>query len=962
MNNFKDPFKVLSSLKEQPQKKFYSLQKFAEQEQISLARMPHSIKVLLESLLRNCDDQRVKLEDVRELANWQPSNTSPKGVPFVVARVILQDFTGVPLLVDLAAMRDAAASKGASPGLVEPDVPVDLIIDHSVQVDSFGSKDAFSKNLELEFKRNLERYEFLKWGQESFDSLKVFPPGIGIVHQINLEHLAQVVIDKKIEGGHLLYPDTLVGTDSHTTMINALGVVGWGVGGIEAEACMLGQPITIQTPDVIGVNLFGSLPEGVTATDLTLKITEILRKENVVGKFVEFFGEGTASLSIVDRAPISNMAPEYGATLAYFPVDDKTLDYLKLSGRDDAHIKIVEEYLKEQQLFGVPKEGEVDYTKVVTLDLSSIKPCLAGPKRPQDLIYLSDIKDKFSNLLTQDTSAGGYGKTKHTCVKGICIHTTGYYSLDNHQSSGGKHNLDSDETNVAWSEEEMVTNRPINTPVPDLQAKSSSKGTEKCDIILKDGSVVIAAITSCTNTSNPSLMIAAALLAKKACQKKLTVNPKIKTSFAPGSRVVSDYLGSAGLQTYLDELGFNLVAYGCTTCIGNSGPLDEQLESAIKEHEIIAASVLSGNRNFEARIHSSVKANFLMSPPLVVAFALAGRIDIDMDMEPIGFDNNGQPVYLRDIWPSTAEIEDVIKRTISPKLFQERYLASSQKIDKWQNIEVEKSARYNWQKDSSYIQHPPYFDKFNLKLPEPENLQNMRPLAILGDFVTTDHISPAGAILKDSPAGKYLSEKGVPQLEFNSYGSRRGNHHVMVRGTFANVRIRNRLLNGVEGGYTKVFPEETQHSIFEASQIYQKRQTPLIIFAGEGYGMGSSRDWAAKGTYLLGVRVVVAKSYERIHKSNLIGMGVLPLQFKENDDVDKLGITGNETFSIEGFDASLANNITAGQNVELVIKKDKTERRVVLQCRLDTDMEVSYYLNGGILPFVMRSKLTKLCK
>lgn len=947
-----DPFRVIKSLNDDKSQLYYSLPEFEKKEKCSLQRLPISIRVMLESLLRNCDGRRVKEEHVRQLAKWNAKKPQDFDVPFIVARVILQDFTGVPLLVDLAAMRDALAKKGASPETIEPEVPVDLIVDHSVQVDIAGSEEAFAFNLKMEFKRNRERYAFLKWGQDAFQALKVFPPGIGIVHQVNLEHLAKVVIVKKQNDHSLLYPDTLVGTDSHTTMINGLGVVGWGVGGIEAEAGMLGQPIYLQMPEVIGVLLEGSLQEGVTATDLTLRITELLRQEKVVGKFVEFFGEGAASLTVADRATIGNMAPEYGATIGYFPVDERTLDYLKMTGREANHIQLVREYLESQKLFGIPKKGEIDFTKVLELNLSEITPCVSGPKRPQDRINLINLKSKFKELLSASIPEGGYGKMPNLPKQNICVHVGGSFSLNAEHETGGKTSLDPTNVKIGWSEEEMVTNRPLNPAVNPPEIVESNELI--CDMVLNDGSIVIAAITSCTNTSNPSVMIAAGLLAKKALEKGLTVNSKIKTSLAPGSRVVTDYLNRTGLQQYLDALGFQLVAYGCTTCIGNSGPLEEHIEQAIKHYDLIAASVLSGNRNFEARIHGSVKANFLMSPPLVVAFAIAGKVDIDMEKEPLGYDKDGHPVYLRDIWPSSQEIKEAMAKGIQPELFKERYAHVMGEVPEWQEIGVVKSAEYQWDEKSTYIQNPPYFENFTLELPELTTLSHMRPLAIFGDSVTTDHISPAGSIRKDSPAGKYLLSLGVTERDFNSYGSRRGNHNIMMRGTFANVRTRNRMVEGLEGGYTKLMPEETVLSIFEASEIYHQRKTPLIILAGKDYGMGSSRDWAAKGTALLGVKVVVANSFERIHRSNLIGMGVLPLQFQNGESAEDLGFTGDELFSVVGFN----DNIVPQQELRLEIVSGDKKWQITVISRLDTQSEVEYYRHGGILPFVLRQMLT----
>ena len=889
---------------------------------------------MLESLLRNCDGKRVREEDVVRLAKWNPAKPYPGDVPFIVSRVILQDFTGVPLLVDLAAMRDALAKRKLDPKLIEPQVPVDLVVDHSVQVDKAGTSDSFQYNLEIEFLRNQERYEFLKWGQEAFETFKVVPPGIGIVHQVNLENIATVVAEVD---GTLLF-DTLVGTDSHTTMINGLGVVGWGVGGIEAEAAMLGQPVSMQTPEVIGFHLHGKLPGGVTATDLTLRVTEILRKEGVVNKFVEFFGEGTSSLSVADRATIGNMSPEYGATMGFFPVDEKTLDYLLMTGREKKAVERIRDYLVLQKLFGIPKKGEIDYTKVVELDLGTVKPCVAGPKRPQDRIVLEDLKEKFLSLLKAPLSAGGYEKTAPS--KTVYLHSGGSRVSEASEETGGRENGITNKT--GWSEDEMVLNRPFT-------ASSGSPGyTEgvEYDGKLFDGSIVIAAITSCTNTSNPSVMIGAGLLAKKAVEKGLKVGPLVKTSLAPGSRVVTDYLHKAGLDKYLDQLGFQLVAYGCTTCIGNSGPLDAKIEDAIKEHDLVAASVLSGNRNFEARIHGSVKANFLMSPPLVVAFALAGRIDIDMEKEPLGRDIQGKMVYLKDIWPSAREIEEAISKAVEAQMFKKRYAHVLTDNPIWGEVEVKKSAQFNWNPKSTYIRNPPYFTDFSPSLPPRTELENLRPLALLGDSVTTDHISPAGAFKAATPAGQYLLSHGVKEADFNSYGSRRGNHEVMMRGTFANVRIVNKMAGGKEGGFTKLMPEGKVMSIYDAAQEYAKEKTPLILFAGKDYGMGSSRDWAAKGTLLLGVRAVVAKSFERIHRSNLIGMGVLPLRFLDGEGWETLGIQGDETFTLKGLE-----KLTPHQEVTLEISNG---RRAKLSSAIDTPIEVEYYLHGGIMPYVLR--------
>lgn len=949
MPDLPNPFQTLQSLKNDQKHFFYSLPAFEKQSKISINRLPVSIRVMLESLLRNCDGKKVTEEDVLKLAKWSPKTNPGGDVPFVVSRVILQDFTGVPLLVDLAAMRDAVAVQGYDASLIEPLVPVDLVVDHSVQVDRAGTDDAFLFNLRTEFQRNHERYSFLKWGQEAFKTFQVVPPGIGIVHQVNLENIATVVVAKEEKGITLLYPDTLVGTDSHTTMINGLGVVGWGVGGIEAEAAMLGQPVALETPEVIGVLLSGKLQKGVTATDLTLRITELLRKEKVVGKFVEFFGDGAASLTVADRATIGNMAPEYGATMGFFPVDEKTLDYLKMTGRSDAQIKLIEEYLRAQHLFGIPRKGEVDFTKVVELDLSTIKPCVAGPKRPQDRIDLEQLKEKFAHLISEEVAKGGYGKPKNNFPK-VLVHADGSFSLNASHQTGGKESMENDTSTANWSESEMVQNRPMTEAV----ANPGYCEVIPADGVLSHGSVVIAAITSCTNTSNPSVMVAAGLLAKKAVEKGLMVNHMVKTSLAPGSRVVTDYLEKTGLQPYLDQLGFQLVAYGCTTCIGNSGPLEERIENAIKEYDLIAASVLSGNRNFEARVHGSVKANFLMSPPLVVAFALAGRVDIDMEKEPIGKGKDGKPVFLKEIWPSAEEIERTIATGLQPEMFKKRYSHILGDNPIWKEIPAPKGVEYAWDQKSTYIQQPPYFEKFTIDLPKAQELKNMRCLALFGDSVTTDHISPAGAFKAASPAGKYLISLGIKEADFNSYGSRRGNHLVMMRGTFANVRIRNKMANGKEGGFTKLVPEATVMPIFDACEIYAERKVPLIIFAGKDYGMGSSRDWAAKGSALLGVRAVVAKSFERIHRSNLIGMGILPLEFTNNEDHETLQLTGEETFSFHG----LEGGVKPHQTVTLSISRaGKTSSEASLIVRIDTPTEVEYYKHGGILPYVLRGIL-----
>jgi len=920
--------------------KIHSLPALEAQGVGPVGRLPVSIRVVLESVLRNCDGDRITEEDVRRLANWNAKSPVQEEIPFTVSRIVLQDFTGVPLLVDLAAMRDAAAKLGKDASFIEPLVPVDLVVDHSVQVDRSGTAESFRENLRFEFDRNRERYEFLKWGQQAFDTFSVVPPAIGIVHQVNLEHLAKVVFEREIDGETVFYPDTLVGTDSHTTMINGLGVVGWGVGGIEAEAGMLGQPVYFLTPEVIGVNLTGALREGVTATDLTLRITEMLRAHKVVGKFIEFFGEGLEELTLADRATIANMAPEYGATMGFFPVDEQTLDYLRITGRTDEQIALVRDYLEAQGLFGIPKKGEIDYTETLDLDLGSIVPCTAGPKRPQDRIDVPDLKKAFEDLLAQPVAEGGYGKAgdrdRSVPVRPVAA------PVGEELSGGVSRAPDGDLYGV--SEAEMVTNRPA---FPGAETKHPHQQEE----VLRHGSVVIAAITSCTNTSNPSVMLAAGLVAKRAVEKGLTVPDYVKSSLAPGSRVVTDYLEKTGLDESLDALGFQLVGYGCTTCIGNSGPLDDEIEAAVKEGDLVAASVLSGNRNFEARVHSSVKANFLMSPPLVVAYALAGRVDIDLDSDPIGNDRDGNPVFLKDLWPTREEIKELIRTGISPEMFREKYSEIASANEEWTRIESATGDLYEWDDESTYIQNPPFFEDFS---PEPgsiEPITDMRPLALFGDSVTTDHISPAGAIPEDGPAGQYLLSKGVTKRFFNSFGSRRGNDRIMTRGTFANVRIKNRLAGGKEGGHTRLMPEGEETTIFEACETYRHRGTPLIVIAGNDYGMGSSRDWAAKGTALLGVRAVIAESYERIHRSNLIGMGVLPLQFKDGRNAESLSLDGTEIYSLP----DLGNDLQPQSETRLVIERaDGETEEVPLLVRIDTGVEIDYYRHGGILPYVLR--------
>ncbi|MBL6912338.1 MAG: aconitate hydratase [Puniceicoccaceae bacterium] len=936
-----DPFNVLKELNGS---KYYSLPALGEYPGMgNISRLPVSIRIVLESVLRNCDGKKVLEADVKELANWSATDKSSKEIPFVVSRVVLQDFTGVPLLVDLAAMRDAVQALGKDPSVIEPLVPVDLVVDHSVQVDRSGSANAFLENLKVEFSRNKERYQFLKWGQQAFETFSVVPPAIGIVHQVNLEYLAKVVFEK--DG--ILYPDTLVGTDSHTTMINGLGIVGWGVGGIEAESGMLGQPVYFQTPEVVGVHLSGELPEGTTATDLTLRITEMLREAKVVGKFVEFYGEGAAKLSLADRATVANMAPEYGATMGFFPVDEKSLDYLRLTGRDEAHIQLVKSYYEAQNMFGIPRMGAIDYSVNLELDINSIVPCVSGPKRPQDRIEVPALKKRFSSLLEMPTAEGGFGIAKDDLTKKVRVKEP-VAAGGRDEPTGGVTDLSADEE-APMNEAEMVTNRPA-TP---------GEGEHHNPATLPEiahGQVLIAAITSCTNTSNPSVMIAAGLVARKAREKGLSVNPLVKTSLGPGSRVVTDYLEETDLQKDLDALGFQLVGYGCTTCIGNSGPLDPAIEEAIKDGNIVGASVLSGNRNFEARVHGALKASFLMSPPLVVAYALAGNVNIDLANDPIGTGSDGQPVYLKDIWPSNDEIESLVLSGLKPAMFQEKYGDLTAANPEWNAVQSTEGSIYGWDEHSTYIQSPPFFEDFGMTPGTITDLVNLQPLAIAGDSITTDHISPAGAIKEDGPAGRYLAEKGVGKRDFNSFGSRRGNDRIMTRGTFANVRFKNKMAEGKEGGYTKLMPEGTPMDIYDACQEYKKRGTGLIIITGEDYGMGSSRDWAAKGTALLGVKAVVAKSFERIHRSNLIGMGVLPLQFPEGISDESLGLTGEETFSLTG----LSDHLQPGQAVPMEIKSPDGSRQTVhLTVRIDTEIEIEYYRHGGILQYVLRDILSE---
>jgi aconitate hydratase len=859
----------------------------------AISRLPVSIRLVLESVLRNCDGKKVSDANVRELAQWQPNAARTQEIPFIVARIVLQDFTGVPLLVDLAAMRSASVRLGKNPKIIEPLVPVDLVVDHSVQVDFAGTADAMARNLEMEFQRNRERYQLLKWGMQAFDTFKVVPPGIGIVHQVNLEYLAKGVLRGP---ENVYYPDTLVGTDSHTTMINGLGIVGWGVGGIEAEAGMLGQPVYFLTPDVVGVHLTGALEPGVTATDLALTLTQKLREAKVVGKFVEFYGPGAAALAVVDRATIANMAPEYGATMGFFPIDAQCVEYLRQTGRSEEHCRLYENYFRAQGLFGMPKKGDITYSTDLDLELASVVPSVAGPKRPQDRIELGKLKEEFSSAFSKPLTENGFGKPAGDLGRAF----------------------------------------PVAAASPGEQ--------------LHHGDVLIAAITSCTNTSNPSVMLAAGLLAKKAVEAGLKPHPLVKASLAPGSRVVSDYLNTSGLQPFLDQLGFNLVGYGCTTCIGNSGPLAGPVEDAVTRNDVIAAAVLSGNRNFEARIHQNIKANFLMSPPLVVAFALAGRVTIDLTTEPLGR-AGGRDIFLKDLWPSLAEIRGAMLSALKPEVFQRLYRDFAAQNPKWNEIPASVGQVYEWDARSTYIQQPPFFENFSMQPGHITEIKGARALGIFGDSVTTDHISPAGSIKKTSPAGQYLIEHGVNFIDFNSYGSRRGNDRVMTRGTFANVRIKNLMVPGVEGGVTKFQPDGEQMSIFDAAMKYAQKNTPLIVLAGQEYGTGSSRDWAAKGTRLLGVKAVVAQSFERIHRSNLVGMGVLPLQFKEGVSARTLKLDGTETYDV----LELTNRLKPRQDLTLrVTRANGQSESIAVACRIDTPIEIDYYQHGGILPFVLR--------
>jgi aconitate hydratase len=871
--------------------KFYSLPQLGKALNVKIERLPISIRIVLESVLRNCDGKKVTEAHVRQLASWKPKASRTEEIPFVLARIVLQDFTGVPLLCDLAAMRNVAHKMGKDPKVIEPLVPVDLVVDHSVQIDNYGSKNALDLNMKLEFKRNEERYQFMKWGMQAFDTFKVVPPGIGIVHQVNLEYLARGVHKK--DG--VYYPDTLVGTDSHTTMINGIGVVGWGVGGIEAEAGMLGQPVYFLTPDVVGVNLKGKLHPACTATDLVLTVTELLRKAKVVGKFVEFYGEGCSSLSVTDRATVANMAPEYGATMGFFPVDDKTIAYFKGTGRTDAEIDALQTYFKAQQMYGVPKAGAIDYSENLELDLSSVMSSLAGPKRPQDRINLDAMKSTFTNLFSAPVKENGFGKNPAELNKKYKT----YDGLD-----------------------------------------------------ISNGDVLIAAITSCTNTSNPGVLLAAGLLAKKAVELGLTVKPHIKTSLAPGSRVVTEYLTKAGLLPYLEKLGFFLAGYGCTTCIGNAGPLSQPIEETVVKNELVCAAVLSGNRNFEARIHPNIRANFLASPPLVVAYAIAGTVLRDFKTEPLGKSKDGQDVYIGHIWPTSDEVQALMKLAMDAPTFRRLYGNLAEASPMFKRISAPSGQVYSWPK-SSYIAEPPFFKDFGMQPGHPGNISGARVLGVFGDSVTTDHISPAGSIKPTSPAGIYLQEHDIAVADFNSYGARRGNHDVMMRGTFANVRIKNLMLPGTEGGVTTYKGEKLP--IYDAAMRYIADGTPTVIFGGEEYGTGSSRDWAAKGTQLLGVKAVITRSFERIHRSNLVGMGVLPLQFTGSDSAASLGIKGDEEISIFGL-----GDIHPQQELMVEIKRaDGSKQQIKVKSRIDTAIEVDYYKHGGILPYVLRELISK---
>lgn len=877
---------------------YYSLQAFEAQGNGQVSNLPFSIKVLLEAAIRQFDGRAITQEHVKQIANWATDRDPNKEIPFIPARIVLQDFTGVPVVVDLAAMRDTMNRAGGDPKRINPLVPVDLVIDHSVMVDAFGSKDALEKNETLEFERNEERYRFLRWAQTAFDNFRAVPPDTGIVHQVNVEYLASVAATKTVDGETVVYPDSLVGTDSHTTMINGLGIVGWGVGGIEAEAGMLGQPLYFVTPEVIGFKLTGTLAEGATATDLALTVTQILRKKGVVGKFVEFYGPGLSNISLADRATVSNMAPEYGATIGFFPVDAESLNYLKATGREDEQVALIEAYYKEQGLFRTDATPDPVFSDVIELDLGSVVPSLAGPKRPQDRIELTNMKESFNSIIRTPIEKGGYG----------------------------------------LSEEKIAESVDVKHP----NGQTSKVGT---------GAVVIAAITSCTNTSNPSVMLGAGLVAKKAVELGLTKPGYVKSSLTPGSLVVTEYLQQAGLIEPLEALGFHVAGYGCATCIGNSGPLPDEVSQAIADNDLTVAAVLSGNRNFEGRVHAQVKANYLASPPLVVAYALAGTVNIDLAKDPIGYDKNNQPVYLKDIWPTSKEVQEAVQVAMKPELYRNKYADVFRANKRWNALDVPEGELYEWDTNSTYIQNPPFFENLGSELADIADIRGAKTLALLGDSVTTDHISPASSIKADSPGGKYLIEHGVAQKDFNSYGSRRGNHEVMMRGTFANIRIRNQVAPGTEGGVTTYLPTGEVMSIYDASMKYQDQGTNLVVIAGKEYGTGSSRDWAAKGTFLLGIKAVIAESFERIHRSNLVGMGVLPLQFADGESWKSLGLTGRETIDITG----LNNDVRPGQKVTVnATREDGSSLSFEAIVRLDSFVDVDYYRNGGILQTVLR--------
>ncbi|GMA49685.1 aconitate hydratase [Alicyclobacillus contaminans] len=906
MTDRRDPFGVRAALSVGGKSyTYYDIAALEEKGVGPVSRLPFSIKILLEAVVRQLDNKAIFEQHIRDLANWNAAAPAPNEVPFKPARILLQDFTGVPAVVDLAAMRAAMQRAGGNPKRINPLIPVDLVIDHSVQVDAFASKEALEFNIQKEFERNEERYKFLRWAQKAFDNFRVVPPGTGIVHQVNLEYLAKVVQQREIDGETVIFPDSLVGTDSHTTMINGIGVLGWGVGGIEAEACMLGQPLYQLMPEVIGFKLTGQLPEGATATDLALTVTNMLRKKGVVGKFVEFYGSGLSSISLADRATVANMAPEYGATMGFFPVDAETLNYLRNTGRDEALVELVEAYTKAVGLFRTDSTPDPVFTDTLELDLSTVSPTMAGPKRPQDKIELKNMKSTFREALQKPIDKGGFG----------------------------------------------LTDEQLNKSVPVVRDGKEST--------MKPGAVVIAAITSCTNTSNPSVMVGAGLVAKKAVERGLTPPSYVKTSLAPGSKVVTDYLERAGLLEPLAAVGFDVVGYGCTTCIGNSGPLPDEISNAVRDNDLLVSAVLSGNRNFEGRIHSLVRANYLASPPLVIAYALAGTVDIDLVNDPLGTDKNGQPVYLKDLWPTSKEIEETIASFLTADLFKERYAGVFTSNERWNALTTPEGDLYEWDKASTYIQEPPFFVGLSAALPDSGDIVGAKVLALLGDSVTTDHISPAGSIAPTSPAGKYLTEHGVSPVDFNSYGSRRGNHEVMMRGTFANIRIRNQVAPGTEGGVTKYLPTDEVMPIYDASMKYQENGVPLVVIAGKEYGTGSSRDWAAKGTTLLGVKAVIAESFERIHRSNLVGMGVLPLQFKNGDSWQSLGITGRETFEIRG----LSGDLQPRQELQVkATREDGSTFTFPVTVRLDSGIEIEYYRNGGILQTVLRSFLAEEAK